>query len=352
MSRRSRRRLEKLRSAAIGIAVVLLAVGGWYGFRAFQNRKMAGAMAAERGRTVAGTSAEAPPPMTFRQDLVIWEGKTWRRNTYVKAILCMGIDRSDAMTEYRGFDEAGQADGIFLVAQDTFRGDLKVLMIPRDTMTEIGIINRDMSDAGTEVRQLTLAYANGDGREGSCENMVEATERLLQGFPIDHYLAADTQVISRLNDAVGGVTVTVPTAGMEKADPAFVQGATVTLHGKQAEKFVRYRDIQKDLSALYRMDQQQEYISRYFQAVKEKSRTDSQIVTELFGLIQDYIVTDMGKETYLKIGADALSGDGLQNEDFFTLPGTGVTTEAYDEFHADPDGVVRLVLQLFYREAQ
>jgi anionic cell wall polymer biosynthesis LytR-Cps2A-Psr (LCP) family protein len=126
-----------------------------------------------------------------------------------------------------------------------------------------------------------------------------------------------------LNDAVGGVTVTIPTEGMEKTDPAFVKGTQVTLQGEQAERFVRFRDTTEDNSALYRMDQHEEYILQFFQALKIKSREDSQIVTHLFDLIQDYMVTDMAKADYLKIGADALTG-GLTSADILTLPGNGM----------------------------
>lgn len=77
---------------------------------------------------------------------------------------------------------------------------------------------------------------------------------------IEWYMAADTSAIPVLNDEVGGVSVTIGTDGMESRDPALVKGKTVTLKGKQAEIFVRYRDIRIDHSAIYRMDQQQQYI--------------------------------------------------------------------------------------------
>ncbi|MGN0159535.1 MAG: LCP family protein [Brotaphodocola sp.] len=361
---------NKIMYVAMGIAMVFLTVFGWYTFRMYENRKMTEAILAERYAEMdmqdgKGTEAQNststdmsslseghPRDPVFQKTEVTWNGRNYRRNSYVKAILCMGVDRSDSMQEYRGFNEAGQADGIFLIAQDTAHNHLKILMIPRDTMTEIGIIDEDMNYVGTMVKQLTLAYANGDGREGSCENMVEAVEKLLQGLQIDHYLAADTKIIASLNDAVGGVTVTVPTPGMEKKDPAFVMGETITLHGDQAESFVRYRDIEKDYSALYRMNQQKAYITGFFQALKETSKTNSQIVTQLFDRIQEYMVTDMGKEIYLKIAADALQGDSLQNGDFYTVPGSGVTTEVYDEFYADEDGIVQIILELFYRETE
>ena len=43
----------------------------------------------------------------------------------------MGVDRSDTMTETKELGLAGQSDGIFLIAQDTARHTLKILMIPR-----------------------------------------------------------------------------------------------------------------------------------------------------------------------------------------------------------------------------
>ena len=257
-----------------------------------------------------------------------------------------------SMTETKELGLAGQSDGIFLIAQDTARHTLKILMIPRDTMTEIPITNKERTLHDTKITQLTMAYAYGDGREGSCENMVESVQKLLCGFTIDQYMAVDTTVVAQLNDAVGGVTVTIPTDGMEKKDPAFVKGNQVTLHGNQAEAFVRYRDTNRDFSALYRMDQQQEYITQYFQAVKAASKTDSQIVAHLFDMIQDYMVTDMTKDQYIKIAMDGMEAGSLTSEDFYTVPGTGETTEKYDVYRADRRAAIDIILNLFYRETE
>lgn len=180
--------------------------------------------------------------------------------------------------------------------------------------------------------------------------MAEAVSRLLGGLEMDHYLAADTDVIAMLNDAVGGVTVTIPISGMEERDPAFVKGETVTLHGDQAEAFVRYRDISQSHSAITRMAQQQQYITQYFAALKKKSAKDSQIVVEIFDMIADHMVTDMGKEEYLKIAMDALNTGDLGADNFYTIPGETVTTEVYDEFYADTEALMPMILDLFYRE--
>ena len=68
------------------------------------------------------------------------------------------------------------------------------------------------------------------------------------------------------------------------------------------------------------MDQQQEYITQYFQAVKAASKTDSQIVVHLFDMIQDYMVTDMTKDQYVKIAMDGMEAGSLTSEDFTQFP--------------------------------
>lgn len=373
----SRENLKKFRSVLIGGAVIAVVVGGWYSVGLYRNKKATEAMMEEWRKqeqvqetsTDQATAYDGVIPIApgqkeeqtadprdlnlmpiLAEDLVSYKGKTYRRNQYVKAILCMGVDRSDTMTESKELGFAGQSDGIFLIAQDTVHHSLKILMIPRDTMTEVPHSTPDDPVQDTMITQLTIAFAYGDGKEKSCENTVGSVEKLLSGFSIDQYLAVDTTVISKLNDAVGGVTVTVPTDGMEKRDPAFVKGMQVTLHGSQAEAFVRYRDITRDYSALYRMDQQQEYITQYFQALKEASKTDSQIVIHLFDLIRDYMVTDMSKDQYLKIAMDGLDTGSLTAEDFYTIPGTGETTETYDVYRADRQATIPIILNLFYRE--
>lgn len=288
--------------------------------------------------------------LDLSQSRVSWKGKKYRRNTYMKAILCMGVDRSNEMTETKEAGEAGQADGIFLICQDTVRNELKILMIPRDTITEIQVCDENGQVQETVEDHLLIAYALGDGREQSCQNTVQTVSRLFFGLPIDSYMATDTVVISQLNDAIGGVTVTIPTDGMEKRDPAFVKGATVTLHGSQAESFVRYRDITVDHSAIYRMNQQKEYITQFFAALQKLSREDSQIVNHLFSLIQNYMVTDMEKGQYMKIALDALLSSDLQGDDFYIVPGKSVTTEQFDRYYIDEDAMTDVLLELFYHE--
>ncbi|MCD8371503.1 MAG: LCP family protein [Clostridiales bacterium] len=370
-----------VRTVLTGLCLLAGIAFVWHGVDAYRERKALEAEIAARSQDIdqmihmdssgdeaspeAGNQEEESNPTAesllaradsgdfpdFGEATIAWQGRTWRRSRNVKAILCMGVDRSDEMTEYRSLTvegNAGQADGIFLLAWDSARGQVRLLMIPRDTMTEITALNDDGSLRGREVDHLTLAYAYGDGREMSCENVTESVSHLLLNLPVDSYLAVDIQVIGTLNDAVGGVTVTVPTAGMEQADPSFIQGEIITLHGSQAERFVRYRDIHTANSALTRMSQHRQFIQGFFDAVREQAREDSGTVAALFEQIQDYMVTDMRKEEYLKTAMDVLMGEGIPQDGYYTLPGMGLTTDHYDEYYVDTEKMVPVLLELFF----
>ena len=368
-----RKNRTALRSCGIAAAVIGTGLAVWYGVGMYQQRKAEEAMIAARYETQQENPEEALEELPkeeskgadsgmqdgeetlFEENTVFWNGKTYKRNTYVKAVLCMGVDRDGPMTETTLSGDGGQADGIFLLANDTARGSMKILLIPRDSMTEITKTDTSWTETngaklGDVVDHLSLSYAYGDGREKSCEYTKQAVSHLLMGLKIDSYMAADLEIIASLNDEVGGVTVTIPTMGMEQADPEFVFGQTVRLKGEQAERFVRFRDTERDNSAISRMEQQKLYISGFFQAVKEKSRTESSITEHLFEMSQDYMVTDMAKDEYLKLAINALEGEGLTSTSFKMAPGTGTATETYDEYYVDQEALVPILLDLFYRE--
>lgn len=355
----------KLHRAVIGGIVLAVAAGGWYSVGLYRNKKAVEAMIAERRRQEAQAQAERAEKIEEAREgrlfagpeegIVTYQGKTYCRNTAVKPILCIGVDRSGSMTETTLSGDGGQADGIFLLAQDTARNQIKILLIPRDTITpimktDISWSDKNGTELGMDLDHLSLSYAYGDGRQKSCEYTVQAVSELLEGFPIPYYMAADTSVISALNDAVGGVTVTVPTLGMDQADPAFVFGEKVTLQGAQAERFVRYRDTTIDNSAIHRMDQQKAYISGFFEAVRQTSKSNGNIISDLFDLTQDYMVTNMPKDQYLKVALDALQGSGFSDDSFCFAPGSGTATETYDEYYVDQDALDQVILQLFYSE--
>ena len=189
-----RKHRVRLRRLGIGLAAVTAALAVWYTAGRYQQRKAQEAMIAERHQqemaeaetaeaetgkhhsklTGSGEgetsqtngetpSAEQTSSRLLEETTLSWNGKTYHRNTYTKAILCIGVDRNGPMTETTLSGDGGQADGIFLLAHDTARNQLKILLIPRDTMTEITKTDISQTETnGTElgkiVDHLSLSY--------------------------------------------------------------------------------------------------------------------------------------------------------------------------------------------------
>ncbi|MCD7992054.1 MAG: LytR family transcriptional regulator, partial [Clostridia bacterium] len=156
---------------AVGAAAISLTCFIWTCVRLYRDRKLLETEIAARNHGNQ-TEAQKDGIESFSGDVVEYNGKQYRRNSYVKAILCIGVDRSGNMTEKTTAGFGGQADGLFLIAQDTARNTIKILMIPRDTMTDIMLTDLSGNELGKDLQHLNLAYAYGDGREKSCEYMV------------------------------------------------------------------------------------------------------------------------------------------------------------------------------------
>ena len=300
----------------------------------------------------AGNNAEKLNLDTGKDEGIIeLGGKKYRRNTAVRAILCIGVDTKGELESYQASGVAGQADGLFLVAQDMVRDTVRILMIPRDTMTEITLFDLMGNELGKDTQHLTLAFAYGDGKEKSCELLQEAVSNLLFGLKIDGYLAANISAIALLNNELGGVTVTIRDEGLEKRDPELKKGNTVCLDGEQAEIFVRYRDITKAQTAISRMDRQTQYIQAYINQVKEKAGKDNTLVSRLVKDIEEHMVTNMAKDQYMDMGLAILnSRQQIGQGDFLTVPGEAVETERFDEYHPDQEALKHMVVELFYKE--
>ena len=282
---------------------------------------------------------------------VSYDGKTYLRNTYIKAYLVMGIDRKDSLEDKQVNGSGGQADAIFLIAYDTAHNSVKILKIPRDTMTPIPMTDLSGNLLGADYQHLTLAFGYGDGREQSCQFMCDAVSNLLNGFPIDGYIAATTNVISILNDLVGGVDVVIEQDGLEKANPAFIKGSKVHLVGDMAEKYVRYRDITEFNSAIDRMDRQTQYLIGFEKQFKHMVSRDDGFIVKMLDAVTPYMITSLDKGSYLKLAMDIAASRDITEEDFVTLPGESYEGVNFDEYHPHKEDIIKMMLSLYFRES-
>lgn len=352
---RNKRRKHKNKKTVIGLSIcgaAAVLLFGIFTAHLYQERLEAQAQA-EAWKEQMGDNIQQSSKVedSFGQakDTVIYKGNTYKRKNYIKAYLFMGVDRSDPLTEPAVPGSGGQSDGIFLAAWDTSRNTVKILMIPRDTMTDIILTDLSGNEMGHDVQHLTLAYAYGDGLEKSCEYMARAVTNLCGGLKIDGYMSVSLGALPIVNDLVGGVEVTIEDEALTQRYDEFVLGDTVTLQGEEAERFLRYRDIGETQTAIGRMERHKAYLEGFSKAAKETARQEDGLAVKILDGIKPYMVTNMAKDEYLKIAADFLSSSqALEDSDFLTIPGEGVEAGMYDEYHADMDGTQEMILSLFY----
>lgn len=330
------------------ILLAVLVLFGRHAYLRYQEREAAVQAIKERE---AMREASGQGDTAAQNGLLEYQGKTYRRNTAVRAILCLGIDKTGSMEKQTVSGTGGQADAIFLVAQDASADSVQILMIPRDTMTEITLFDYYGNELGKGVQHLDLSFAYGDGREQSCELMAEAVSDLLFGLKIDGYFAGNLGTIPILNDEVGGVTVTVEDPSLAERYPEFPLGETILLQGEDAVRYVRYRDINRYETALERLERQKGYIKAWLETARAKQKEDDQLIVRLVKDVETYFLTNLAKDQYMDMGLAILNSPKvIEDGDFITVPGEVRETDLYEEFYPDTEQLKEIIIRLFYKD--
>lgn len=283
------------------------------------------------------------------EGIVYYQGKKYRYNSDLLNILVMGIDNADNFDSSEELGKAGQSDTNFLVLIDQKKREVQLVGISRDTMTEIEIYDDSGEYIRTVKEHLAIQYAYGDGGKQSCEMMTRAVSDLMYGLPIHGYCAMNMDGIEVLNEAVGGVPVTVLQT-IRSGQVILKEGETVTLTGEQAHSYVRYRE-ESFASNDQRIQRQKQYLSSCVQKIIEKTKTDLTLPFQLFYEMKDYMTTDISMDeiTYL---ASGLTKYQIDLENIRSIPGEVVHPEdsLYEQFYVDEDGLYEMILELFYEE--
>jgi len=283
---------------------------------------------------------------------VTYKGKTYVFNEEIATVVLMGIDKDDLGTTDNVVGTGGQADAIYIGIIDTKTQKVSILSVSRDTMVDTNIYNTNGEFVKTENMQLCLSYAYGDGMHTSAQNTVNSLQRLFYGMQFNTYFALDYMGLQDLNDAVGGVTVTA-TADFYSYNQlrTIKKGETVTLHGPDAEQYLRTRDLSELASNTDRMDRQKQYITSFLSSVVPAAKKDISVVTTLYDTVKENSTTNLNTTKVTYLATSALSNiDSYKNINFYSVPGTVQKGEKYAEFYVDQTGLWELMLELFYIE--
>ena len=167
-------------------------------------------------------------------------------------VLVIGIDD----TPVQGIGEAGRyADAVMLISMNNQTGEVRFLSLPRNMKVDI--------PGRKEADYLSFTYYYG----GSL--LTVATVSQLLNIPITQYIALDSKAISRLVDAIGGVSIYVE-HNMNYDDPVsrtsihLAQGYQ-KLNGDMAQQYLRYRN--DDLGDIGRVQRQQKFAKALFEKI-------------------------------------------------------------------------------------
>lgn len=307
-----------------------------------------------------------------------------RPSADLTTVLLIGYDHhaDGGVEEMHGYSNGGQCDFLLLLVVDHVQQKIYPLQIDRDTMAPIYVTDINGKQHWRKSLQICLAHAYGDTREKNNANTVLAVETLMginapdDGVAINWYLAMDISGISKLNDVLGGVTVTLED-DMTFFDPAMTEGATLKLTGKQAEYFCRGRYDVGDQTNASRMKRHQQFISAASDVLVQKLKEDvnfgSQLLEQM-GFIYDrstaassdpfsfsdpvtgtpvgqarerYLMTNESQSEIVGLLARAMEYEIMDTE---ILPGEHVIgNSGYIEYRLEPDSAIKWALQHFYR---
>ncbi len=310
----------------LAVAIVVFAVGGYME----QHSKVQ-----ERGHATQAIGQRVKKE---------YEGVTYVEKTDIETILFMGIDKD---SEYEGYGarQGGQADFLLLLVVDNDSDTIYQLQLDRDTMAEVDVLGVLGNPVGTSVMQLCLAHGFGDDSDDCAKNQVAAVERLLTDVDIDAYVALQLDSVGILNDALGGVTVTI-TDDFSAQDPAMVPGAQLQLNAEQAELFVRSRIDIGDGTNESRMKRQRAYMSAAVDLIRQKLSESSGFAEELLSKLGGALTSDAARGRLINIANRAYN---YEIEPVETLPGEySIGSDGFVEFRIADGAIEDWAIRVLY----
>ena len=308
------------------------------------------------GRSVLRSKTAEPPAIStdssvLDQHTVYHDGKYYRYKDHMVNLLLIGVDSDNKPAAPLPYGSDNQADVILVAALDTDANRMTLISVSRDTMCDIGVPDDTGEISGVAHTQLALSFSNGDGLYESCRLCREAVSQLFYGLQFDGCAAFYMGGIGRLNDAVGGVTVSVlddyPFTDVPNGWNMY-PGQDVTLTGRQARLYIQAR--RGDATGNEdRMQRQKQYMLALIGQAKARVASSPASVLPLYNAVSDYVLTDLdlGKLTYLATQAAGMSFSG----DMLRVTGQAALGDGNRvELTVDQQALYDLILDVFYEE--
>ena len=284
--------------------------------------------------------------------LVEWEGAQYKKTPAVTTMLIVGIDREADAQQGVGtsrYRNGGQADFLLLLAIDHTNRRIHQLQIDRDTMAEVTVLSVYGQETGSRVMQICLSHGYGANPEENARYTLRAVRKLMDGLEIDGYYMIDYNEVALLNDLLGGVEVTVPD-DMTSVNPLWKKGSEITLHGKEAEQFVRTRQTVGEGTNQERMRRQNAFMQSAIQMIRKEISSDASYTLRLLSALKAHTVTNysdqqLAGEMQRSAGYEVLPLEYLEGE--YRLGESG-----YMEFYMQEGSAENWIMRSLYTRNQ
>ncbi len=282
---------------------------------------------------------------------VDYKGVSYREKPAVTTMLITGIDKVDDSSDsvQHIFRNGGQADFLLLLAIDHTDKVVHQLQIDRDTMAEVVILGMFGNETGTRNMQICLSHGFGKTPEDNANYTMRAVQNLLDGLELDGYYMISYSAVPILNDALGGVTVDIA-FDMTSIHPGWTRGSTVTLHGKEAEDFVRSRMSVGAGTNEERMVRQNEFMQKAVAQMNKKIAADLNFGEILLNQLQSIATTNFSPKRLAEELSKAYNYEVLKinhpEGDY------AVGEDGFMEFHMKEGAATEWVLEHLYTKVE
>jgi LCP family protein required for cell wall assembly len=237
------------------------------------------------------------------------------------------------LPQVNSFD--GLSDVILLVRLDPQQKKIVILSIPRDTSVNID---------GDKIDKINAA-----NYKGGPALAAQTVSKLLSGVTIDRYVRINVLGVSKLIDALGGVTVNVPKDMKYQDDSQHLyinlKAGEQHLNGDQALQLLRYRN--DGLGDIGRIERQQMVIRALMSQTLNLATVRR--LPKILNIVQSHIDTNLTVEELV-----ALAGFGVQtqssNIETLMIPGRPSEKREYKNtsyWIPDNNGIAVIMTQHF-----
>ena len=335
-SRKKRKASQQISVAAVLLLLAALVCGIFFAQRSVRSEVI----------EEAGMSVHAD----HSGEYLLHEGTKYPVKDNLSTLLLIGIDSfeedEDRIVEGENRNR-DLADFLVVLVLDHNKKTVTPLQLNRDTICEVPWLDERGHVGGYRAEHLTYAHTYGSGKEDSCVNTVRAVRSLLNDAPIRDYMAFSMDAVPIINDLVGGVTLTL-TEDLTALNKDYVKGAEITLKGKNALRFVRYRE-KIGGSNLYRMKRHRLYLNGFLEASRAAMQDNQDLALDIFKKVNPYLCTDLSAEKVSTLVEQLSKYEILE---ILTPSGDARPGEKFYEFYVHPDSLWSCVQKAFCAQSE